>query len=89
MSDDLEVILEEEPVQAEYPVNPRRKANVPEALKYDLFERDPYTRRHRSRSMAEVPNMPMTEAVESNNAVSNGLAANGMMSSGAMRSAEV
>lgn len=47
MSDDLEVILEEDPVV------PSQKPNLPEALMYNFFERDPYTRRHRSRSMAE------------------------------------
>lgn len=48
MSDDLEVVLEEDPIPA------NAKSNVPQALKYDFFQRDPYTRRHRSKSMATV-----------------------------------
>lgn len=52
MSDDLEVILEEDPVVPNY------KPNLPEALVYNFFERDPYTRRHRSRSMMTEANVP-------------------------------
>lgn len=80
MSDDLEVILEEDPVQVEYPVDSVRRSKVPDALIYDFFERDPYTRRHRSRSMAEVPNVPTSQrgAVNSNNVVASDMAANCM-----------
>lgn len=48
MSDDLEVIMDEDPTAA---VASRQPRGVGEALVYNFFDRDPYTRRHRSRSL--------------------------------------
>lgn len=40
------------------PILPAHKPNLPETLVFNFFEKDPYTRRHRSRSMAGL-NLPM------------------------------
>lgn len=75
MSDDLEVIMDEDPF---LPTHSRHPQGVEEALIYNFFDRDPYTRRHRSRSMADiaVPNAVLHEAVISSSGAVNGVANN-------------
>eukprot|EP00752_Nemacystus_decipiens_P004067 g3724.t1 len=76
MSDDnLEVVMDDDPLM---PQVSRHPTGVGAALVTSFFDRDPYTRRHRSRSMAEfpvanadlAPNTAATDAVE--NGVGNG-----------------
>lgn len=74
MSDDLEVILEEDPIPA------NAKPNVPQALKYDFFQRDPYTRRHRSKSMATANDvLPMAGVAVPAPELATGVMTNGVM----------
>eukprot|EP00903_Cladosiphon_okamuranus_P016860 g15546.t3 len=73
--ENVEVVMDDDPL---LPQVSRRPRGVGEALVFNFFDRDPYTRRHRSRSMAELPaGMPelgpgpvVTDAVE--NGVGNG-----------------
>lgn len=53
MSDEnLEVVMDDDPLMPNVSRHPK---GVGEALVLNFFDRDPYTRRHRSRSMAEFP----------------------------------
>ena len=53
MSDEnLEVVMDDDPLLPQVTRHPK---GVGEALVTNFFDRDPYTRRHRSRSMAEFP----------------------------------
>lgn len=53
MSDEnLEVVMDDDPLMPQVSRHPK---GVGEALVLNFFDRDPYTRRHRSRSMAEFP----------------------------------
>lgn len=52
MSDDLDVVMEADPLMPEVKRYPR---GVGEALVHSFFDRDPYTRRHRSKSMVDFP----------------------------------
>lgn len=53
MSDEnLEVVMDDDPLLPQVSRHPK---GVGEALVMNFFDRDPYTRRHRSRSMAEFP----------------------------------
>lgn len=68
MSDDMDVVMEEDPL---VPQVSRHRKGVGEALVINFFDRDPYTRRHRSRSMAEVTYPSPDDAVVAT-AVTNG-----------------
>lgn len=60
MSDEnLEVVMDDDPLLPQVSRHPK---GVGEALVLNFFDRDPYTRRHRSRSMAEFP-VPMPNVV--------------------------
>lgn len=50
MSDDMDVVMDDDPLRPQVSRHPK---GVGEALVFNFFDRDPYTRRHRSRSMAE------------------------------------
>lgn len=74
MSDEnLEVVMDDDPLLPQVSRHPK---GVGEALVLNFFDRDPYTRRHRSRSMAEFPvtgpNLAPTAAI-ANGAVGNGV----------------
>ena len=82
MSDDLEVIMRDE---CAADGGTKQPLGMGEALVYNFFERDPYTRRHRSRSMADisVPAVPDSVAANimgrgsANDVVGNGVVGNG------------
>lgn len=81
MSDDVDVIMEEDPLVPQVSRHPK---GVGEALVLNFLDRDPYTRRHRSRSMADI-NLPMPEPATptlSNGAVGNGVGSNGQSNNG-------
>lgn len=50
MSDDMDVVMDDDPLRSDVSRHP---TGVGEALVYNFFDRDPYTRRHRSKSLAE------------------------------------
>lgn len=83
MSDDLEVIMEDECAPD---AGTKQPQGVGEALVYNFFERDPYTRRHRSRSVGDIsiPEIPVSVAA---NAVgnANGAAGHGNVGNGKIR----
>lgn len=68
--------MDEDPM---VPVASRHPNGVGEALIYNFFDRDPYTRRHRSRSMAEIydPMPPHGVSPAAVNGVGNGVTSNG------------
>ncbi|CBN74518.1 putative sulfate permease family protein [Ectocarpus siliculosus] len=68
MSDDMDVVMDEDPLVPQVSRHPK---GVGEALIINFFDRDPYTRRHRSRSMAEVAYPSPDDAVVAT-AVTNG-----------------
>lgn len=78
MSDDLEVIMED--------AGAKQPQGVGEALVYNFFERDPYTRRHRSRSVGDIaiPEIPASVAA-SVVGVSNGVAGQSTVGNGKIR----
>lgn len=51
MSDDLEVIMDDDPLMPGPSAHPHGAEDAP---MYYFFDRDPYTHRHRSRSMVDV-----------------------------------
>lgn len=53
MSDDLDVVMDADPLMPQVSRYPK---GVGEALVHSFFDRDPYTRRHRSKSLVDVPN---------------------------------
>lgn len=72
MSDDnLEVVMDDDPL---LPQKSRHPKGMGEALVLNFFDRDPYTRRHRSRSMADFP-IPadVLPSVATTGAVGNGV----------------
>lgn len=68
MSDDMDVVMDEDPLLPQVSRHPK---GVGEALVINFFDRDPYTRRHRSRSMAEVT-YPSPDNTAMATAVTNG-----------------
>lgn len=69
MSDDMDVVMDEDPLMPQVSRHPK---GMGEALVISFFDRDPYTRRHRSRSMAEIPHpLPDSNAIVAT-AVTNG-----------------
>lgn len=52
MSDDIDVVMDDDPLRPQVSHHPK---GVGEALVFNFFDKDPYTRRHRSRSMVEHP----------------------------------
>lgn len=73
MSDEnLEVVMDDDPLMPQVSRHPK---GVGEALVTNFFDRDPYTRRHRSRSMAEFPvaNQDLEPTAATTDAVGNGV----------------
>ncbi|CAM9131904.1 unnamed protein product [Laminaria digitata] len=87
MSDDLEVIMRDE---CAADAGTKQPQGMGEALVYNFFERDPYTRRHRSRSMAditvpEVPNAVAAAIMGRGNNANGGGPGNGAIGNGKIR----
>lgn len=85
MSDDLEVIMRDECAAG---AGTKQPQGMGEALVYNFFERDPYTRRHRSRSMADISVPEVPDAVAANivgRGSMNGAAGNGTVGNGKIR----
>ncbi len=89
MSDDMDVVMDEDPLVPEVSRHPK---GVGEALVLNFFGRDPYTRRHRSRSMADI-NLPLPEPttpiLSNGAAVGNGVRGSGVPPVARLMSAEV
>lgn len=74
MPDDLEVIMDE----GTHERAKSRLGGVGDALVYNFFDRDPFTRRHRSRSVGGIMDvMPHHEPSVAVNGLGGGVATNG------------